>query len=441
VKPILVAAALLVASCQLTPVASTADQIDVFNQKQHAVVDVLWMVDNSPSMAEHQAHIAARIHDFFKQLIATDVDYHVGVVSADLVGEHGVLRAYTGPAVPGCDGCRVLTNAVPCPNPDAATDDDAALVDSCPAELVFKNLVQTGSTGPAFDQQFDNVAAALGVHVDANGVTTTEPPAENAGFVRDEASLHLIFVSDEDEGAKNDAPPVEYYARAFRGLKGAGNEAKVVASAIAGYADDEPVPIDRACAVLDTTYDADPLNDDPQAHALATQLTNHADGCVDPAAPTDPSSFAEPGARYIELACRTNGALANMCSLDYSAALEALGANAAGLLRTFTLSIPKDLVDWGADCTPFTHDDANLDCDGDKKITGPHDSPLCVTATGLASSACPSSGRGLVPRGGQCGYTFDFASNSVRFDGSFLPAPGSELRLHYGVLPTPACLR
>ena len=44
-----------------------------------------------------------------------------------------------------------------------------------------------------------------------------------------------MFVSDEDEGAKADGVPVDYYRRLFEGLKGTGNENKVSVAAITGY--------------------------------------------------------------------------------------------------------------------------------------------------------------------------------------------------------------
>jgi hypothetical protein len=413
--------------CRLTTVDYVApfpdDQIDVFEQKDAALVDVLFMVDNSPSMVDEQSKLAARAREFMKQMIVSTVDYHVGVVSSDF-GEHGVLRAYTGPPVTGCDQCRFLTNEVPCPNPD--------VIDECPAEQVFRNLVQTGTGGQAFEREFDQVAAALGVAVDpATGVEKTAPPPENAGFVRDQASLYLIFVSDEDEGAKNDAPPVTYYERAFRSLKGSGNELKVKAAAVAGYADDEPVPLDQACAVLSTTFDADSSNDDPRASSLLAALANYSDGCHDQSDPTAPNSFAETGSRYIELACRMDGVVTNLCSNDYSSALDTLGANAAGLVRRFTLSTPQDKINLST----------NLDCDHDNKNNGADDAPLCVTAAGLvngnASTCRPSGNPQLVTKvdDGGCGYTFDVDTNSIVFDGGFIPRPGTEVRVRYGLLP------
>src|SRR5262245_59012180 len=75
-------------------IPDAVDQVDIFDQKQAARVDILWMVDNSGSVIAEQKKIAERFNDFFNQLIISAVDYHIGVISSD-PGENGVLRQYT----------------------------------------------------------------------------------------------------------------------------------------------------------------------------------------------------------------------------------------------------------------------------------------------------------------------------------------------------------
>lgn len=446
--PLLIALA-FVAGCDRCPldppvvIPEGIETVDVFTQRGAARVDILWMVDNSSSMSSEQDKVAGRFHEFFAQLVASGVDYHIGVVTSDPT-EEGALRAYDGPAVTGCNGCRFVTNEVPCTNSDAAIDglDDAAvealLLDECPAQLVFRDLIRVGIDGSSFEEGFTQVAAALGADVvdPETGFPLGDVPPENEGFLRDDAALYVVFVSDEDEGDGADGVDVRYYQRLFEGLKGTGNENNVALAAITGYPIDAALPsASDVCDVLSTTFDSALTNDDPRAAGLLEALRDDEDGCRDrEAAPDDPNGGAKTGGRYIELACRTGGVVANMCEADYTAALDALGANAAGLARKFVLSHGLEEIQWGDDCVPDTGDDVFLDCDDDGTFDGPLDAPLCVTATDLDEDEAH-----LVPRSDVDGWTLE-PSGAIRFVGGFLPKPGTEILVRYAVRPR-GCLQ
>jgi hypothetical protein len=425
----------------ITQLPQPTERPDVFTQKGAARVDVLWMIDNSGSMAAEQEKVAARFGEFFNQLIVSQVDYHIGVITSD-PDEDGVLRAYSGPAVDGCTNCRFITKDVPCPNPafdisglSSEQQIEAALAAECPAQLVFRKLIKVGTTGSSFEEGFTQVAKALGAErIGADGFPDRRVPAENADFLRDDASLYIVFVSDEEEGAKQDGTPVRYYQRLFEGLKGPGNENNVAVAAITGFPNgfggrpEAPVALDRVCPILQTTFDANPANDDPQAPLVQETLRSFAaNGCIDvEAGANDDNAFAEVGGRYIELACRTGGVVANMCEADYSTALDALGANAAGLLRKFTVSQPTRIND-GTDCQLFgAEPDPNIDCDGDGRKDGASDGPMCVLAQ-CVGEAEPS----LKVRGRD--WEWEESTSSVRFAGGCVPSPNSEIVITYGL--------
>jgi len=109
---------------------------------------------------------------------------------------------------------------------------------------------------------------------------------ENAGFLRADAALFVIVISDEDDHSLG---LVEYYVRWLEHLKGAGDEARVSLSAIVG-----PAP----------------------------------DGC--------PS--AQAGARYLAVQEGTGGLFYSICAEDYGPVVDALGISAVGLRRKFYLS-------------------------------------------------------------------------------------------------------
>ena len=58
-------------------------------------VDVLWVVDNSCSMSEEQAAIAANFPLFMEYFLDSALDYHIGVVSTDMDDRNhqGLLRS------------------------------------------------------------------------------------------------------------------------------------------------------------------------------------------------------------------------------------------------------------------------------------------------------------------------------------------------------------
>jgi hypothetical protein len=430
--------------CGADPIVSIPEpgvQPDVFTQKGAAQVDILWMIDNSGSMAAEQEKVAERFNQFFNQLIISGVDYHIGVITSD-PDDGGALRQYTGPAVDNCAACRFISNDVPCPNPEvdvsgiaSEAEIESTLLAQCPAQLVFRKLIKVGIDGSAFEEGFTTASAAVGARtIGPNGFPDGVAPPENAGFIRPEASLYVVFVSDEEEGAKQDGTPVRYYQRLFEGLKAAGNENNVAVAAITGYptglngSPTPPAPIDEVCAILETTFDSNPGNDDPRAAAVKDTLRNFRGGCLDvDALPGDENAFAEVGGRYIELACRTGGVVANMCESDYTTALDALGANAAGLLRKFTISEPNRIAS-GSDCVMFgaATDEANIDCDGDGQFNGENDAPMCVSAQCVGEDAPRLLTRGVE-------WVWEQTTSSVRFSGRCVPAPNTEVVVTYGL--------
>src|SRR5437762_14073109 len=71
------------------------DQVDTFQQgaaaqttvsftQKPALVDVLFAVDNSPSMCEKQQNLAAKFQSFIASLQQQNLDFHVGVVATDM---------------------------------------------------------------------------------------------------------------------------------------------------------------------------------------------------------------------------------------------------------------------------------------------------------------------------------------------------------------------
>ena len=152
-------------------------QVDTFTQKAAGQVDILWVVDNSWSMGEEQTNLANNFASFMTYIDQSLIDYQIGVISTDMEDLAHSGRLQGSP--------KIITRATP--NPQAA----------------FAANVQVGTDGGG------NEMGLLAAH-DA----LTEPLAstDNAGFHRPEASMAIIFVSDEDDKSYGG---IDFYIRFF----------------------------------------------------------------------------------------------------------------------------------------------------------------------------------------------------------------------------------
>lgn len=54
-----------------------------YRQNEERLVDIVFVVDNSGSMSQHQNSLALQMNDFISILINSDVDYHIGFITTD----------------------------------------------------------------------------------------------------------------------------------------------------------------------------------------------------------------------------------------------------------------------------------------------------------------------------------------------------------------------
>ncbi|RME28726.1 MAG: VWA domain-containing protein [Deltaproteobacteria bacterium] len=241
-------------------------QVDSFEQKASSKIDILWVVDNSASMQEEQDNLAANFTSFMSFIDQSLIDYHIGVISTDMMTNPDGSCATPGHCGQLLGNPKIIDRSTP--NPQAA----------------FENNVHVGTSGGGFEMGILAAHEAL-----------SEPLASgaNAGFLRDDASLAVIFVSDEDDHSYGD---IIYYTRFFSAFKGVGNERRVITAAIVG-----PVP----------------------------------DGC------SGAGGRAAPGTKYNELVTQLGGTTASICE-DFHVTLEQLGLTVAGLSRKFILTREPD---------------------------------------------------------------------------------------------------
>jgi hypothetical protein len=142
---------------------------DEFRQEA-APIDVLWVIDNSSSMGQEQTRVQAGITSFFTYFSTFGLDYHMGVITTDIVNP-----IYSG---------RLVGSPTYIDTSTAAPE----------TELAEAIAVGTEDMGD------ESGLAAL-------ELALTDPvlSAENAGFIRDPAQLVVIFLSDEPEQSTQDA--------------------------------------------------------------------------------------------------------------------------------------------------------------------------------------------------------------------------------------------
>lgn len=405
---------------------------ETFQQLAAPKVDVLWVVDNSRSMAAEQEKIATEAAHFLLRLETMGLDYHIGVITTD-PSSNGRLRAYSGATTGTCSTCRFVSSATGCAaaealltEAEAGTLTTATLGDRCPSLSVFQQFIRAGTAGSTLERGFKQAAMALGLDV-SSGVRGQVPP-QNNDFLRPEADLMLLFVSDEDEGLGAHDAPVHYFERLFGSLK-RGNQ-QVSISTITGW------PLAEQQAELDLDYNIDVDRDicstlgpmlrgdkpaDPARARDMSETFKDRHGCLDLVRPADTESRADLGARYIRLACRMGGQVVNICRRNFREGLSRLADSIVRLTVSFPLLHAAQL-DWGDDCAPFTEDDGALDCDGNGVVTDAIDGPLCITAQ---SDDGPPA---LVPRD-ENGWQWDAVTGAITFLGDFVPQTGSSIEV------------
>ena len=253
---------------------------DRYEQGGNPAVDILFVVDNSTSMAVAQAQLSLAFPSMVSVLQALEADWQMGIISTDMTDPAHRGRLLTL----NSSGTRILQPTTP----NGVSD--------------FQNALIMGTEGSqlerAFSAAWQSIRPPLASH-------------ENVGFARDEARLVIIFLSDEDDCSDEGGLPAE------------GSAACVAQAELL-------VPVDEFLErFLSTRSQAVDLS----FHAIIeTGAQGEFSGC-------DGNS---PGSRYMELVGLTGGSVHAICD-DMTVILEEIGLQAAGRRRAFPLTrLPDD---------------------------------------------------------------------------------------------------
>ena len=334
---------------------------DIFEQEAASRLDLLWVIDNSASMEPHQQRLAEGLGRFMKLLDRGNVDYRIAVTTTDASKNAG---AFVGsPAI----------IAPSLANPS----------------LAFSKNVRVGTEGSGHEEAFESArlaieresrsaAQVLAQRADCRNACGTSSSclakcAEDytPAFMRPEAHLHLIFVSDEDEQSLGE---LRFFQRFFESSLGVGNEGSVRAAAICGQ----------------------------EADMCAKAL----------------------GRRYGALVDAMGGITASICDDSFEDELEAIALDAAGLKRRFALS--------GRAQEETVAVEILYRCDTEAAWVGTCEAREDDCGGKLPSDL---GIRCVPPKDSADGWAFDAKTGAVLFHGNALPGLRSKVIISYTLDP------
>lgn len=265
-------------------------QVDSYTQAPAVQADVLFVIDNSSSMRSSQDKLLAAFDAFIDGLEAIQSDFHIGVTTTDVSTpeRRGAMIKVT-PRETGVESAFISSDM------DHYQD-------------LFREAVEeVGTSGDVFEAGLEAASAALLPEV-RGGVGDTV----NEGFLRQEAKLAVVWISDEDDCSQDGTLPLEdpneCYLRQFQ------SQLVPVQEFVADYLGlkfrDQDVVLGAIVGVAPS------------------------DACGD-------AGFAR-GDRYISAVELVGGVVGDICQGDFDNIMEELGVNAAGQRTVFQLSRTPD---------------------------------------------------------------------------------------------------
>ncbi len=273
-RPLLPSLLALTFACSETGI-TRQETVNVFFQEPAERVDILIVVDNSGSMAPYQRNLGDNFNAFIQFFIDANVDYHIAVTTTTIQKPE-----YTD-QIPQCT--QALLNEIP--NAGHIVNGTVITSNTPDADLVFRDLVNVGVCGAGFEMGLEAARLAFTPEL----LTTV-----NAGFIREQAELSVIFVSDEEDVSPF---PVNEYINDLRDVKGQRSREAINASSLT---------------------------------------------VIDPAACLN-AAGSSPGARYVDVTAQTNGVSRDLCDQNFESIVTDLSLNSSRLRDTYFLARAPDL--------------------------------------------------------------------------------------------------
>jgi len=352
-------AAVLLSACGPDRIVATLPpdvRVDSYSQQAASKIDVLWVVDNSGSMAPRQDNLGRNFASFIDLFTRSSIDYRIAVTTTDIFKDKGALKG----------------------NPRVITPQTANVA------AAFSNNIKVGITGSPYEAGLEAGRLAIDAQKAANAQTIEQCKRSCAAnkpacltacdekkdfiFLRPDAFLYLIFVSDEEDESRED---VRFYYRYFETVKGIGNDGMVTTAAIMGAEG-------NTCG-------------------------------------------ATPGLRYKEMSDLTGGEVGNICDSAFGATLKKLATNAVGLKRKFALQEKPNVT--------TVEVRVKYPCNTPELSLSKCDSLDRTACTGMSPDSyglvCKP------PFKGTDGWDYEPANNLVFFAGDSVPGLNAQVELQY----------
>lgn len=337
------------------PDLSPPTKTDQITQVIQPEVDILWVVDDSGSMCDKQAQLAQAFPMFMEYFLDSGLDYHIGVTSMDTTtsGLDGRLRA-VGPI-------RYITPDTPDPIE------------------IFSQMARLGCSGSPVEN------GSMAVYHAIQQPTPLQQQA-NAGFLRDQAALHIIALTDERDNSYFESVGWSFSVTEFinwlNGFKG-DPDIPVSFSAIAG-------PVPNGCA-------------------RGGFPPSIAEACV-----PYPFIVSEVGRRSVDE--ESPGEFFSICQRDWEPFLDRLGLLASSLRREYFMSespVPSSI-------------EVVVETLEGEVLEGIHDRDLPEDfGRADVDAACVELGAA------RCfAFSYDPARNSVQMI-NYMPPPQSQVKITY----------
>ncbi|MDX2009593.1 MAG: choice-of-anchor D domain-containing protein [Myxococcaceae bacterium] len=242
---------------------NTGTTVESYVQPAQSMADVLFTIDDSCSMADEQLALGNNFTAFIRYATLASVNYQLAVVTTNDSGING------GAFVPRPSEPLILTNATP----DVAN--------------VFRRRVDVGTFGAGIERPLSTTLKAL------------TPPlitGPHQGFLRDDANLAIIIVSDAQDQSME---PITYYVTRLPLVKGVRRRHQVTISVIGPFS--------------------------PQSTTCMTEGQDMT-------------------GRYDAVIQATRGVKQTICKSDWASDLEQLGRTALGPRNTFFVRNPPDTL-------------------------------------------------------------------------------------------------
>jgi len=162
--------------------------VETFNQSANATkkLDIVWIIDNSGSMADEQDALGTNFSAFIDEFITKNVDFKMAITTTDVSSSYKKGRMVSGSDIK-------LTSAM------AKQNENQFKID-------FMNLVKVGTSGSGNEKGLEASEGFMQKYA--------------SSFLRQDAYLAVVILSDEEDQSPNVVSDYTNYLKSFKSEAG-----------------------------------------------------------------------------------------------------------------------------------------------------------------------------------------------------------------------------